>query len=163
MRAGASGFLLKDAPEAQLVAAIQVVASGGSLFAPHATRRVIEAFARSRPVPPPGLAELDASRARGASAASPGAVRTTRSPSALGVSEHTAKTHVAHILDKLGLRDRVQAVVLAYEAGVVRPGDDPEDASAIDGAAEQGTAARPRADACRARQRRADRHAGSRR
>ncbi len=134
LRAGASGFLLKDAPESQLVAAIQVVASGGSLFAPNATRRVIEAFASSRPVPPPGLAELTPRElevlrciARGWS--------NREIAEALGVSEHTAKTHVAHILDKLGLRDRVQAVVLAYEAGLVRPGDDSPIASAIDGAA----------------------------
>jgi DNA-binding NarL/FixJ family response regulator len=132
LQAGASGFLLKDAPEAQLVAAIRVVASGGSLFAPHATRRVIAAFARSRPAPPPGLAdltprELEVLRclARGWS--------NHEIASALGVSEHTAKTHVAHILDKLGLRDRVQAVVLAYEAGVVQPGDDTDGSSQASG------------------------------
>jgi DNA-binding NarL/FixJ family response regulator len=125
LRAGASGFLLKDAPEAQLIAAIHVVAAGGSIFAPHATRRLVEAFARVPPSPPAGLPdltprELDVLRlmARGES--------NREIATALGVSEHTAKSHVAHILDKLGLRDRVQAVVLAYEAGVVRPGEGPE-------------------------------------
>jgi DNA-binding NarL/FixJ family response regulator len=125
LRAGASGFLLKDAPEAQLTAAIEVVAGGGSIFAPHATRRVIEAFARSRRDPPAGMAdltprELEVIRliARGNS--------NREIATSLGVSEHTAKTHVGHILDKLGLRDRVQAVVLAYETGIVRPGDEVE-------------------------------------
>jgi DNA-binding NarL/FixJ family response regulator len=128
LRAGASGFLLKDAPESQLIAAVEVVASGGSLFAPHATRRVIEAFASPRPVPPPELAdltprELEVLRcvARGWS--------NREIAEALSVSEHTAKTHVAHILDKLGLRDRVQAVVFAYEAGIVEPGLDVDPAS----------------------------------
>ena len=134
LRAGASGFLLKDAPEAQLVAAIQVVASGGSLFAPHATRRIIEAFASSRPVPPPGLADLTPRELEVLSCIARG-WSNHEIAEALGVSEHTAKTHVAHILDKLGLRDRVQAVVLAYEAGLVRPGDDSPIASTIDGAA----------------------------
>ena len=125
LRAGASGFLLKDAPEAQLVAAIEVTAAGGSIFAPHATRRVIEAFAVPRRDPPVGLADLTPRElevliliARG---------RSNREiADSLAVSEHTIKTHVAHVLDKLGLRDRVQTVVLAYEAGVVRPGDESE-------------------------------------
>ena len=123
LRAGASGFLLKDAPEAQLVAAIEVAAAGGSIFAPHATRRVIEAFATARPDPPAGLADLTPRELEVLTLIARG--RSNREiADALGVSEHTTKTHVAHILDKLGLRDRVQAVVLAYEAGVVRPGDD---------------------------------------
>jgi DNA-binding NarL/FixJ family response regulator len=123
LRAGASGFLLKDAPEEQLVAGISVVAAGGSLFAPAVTRRLIERFAGSRAIqPPPGLAELtprelDVLRlvARGLSNA--------EIAGALVVSEHTVKTHVAHIFGKLDLRDRVQAVVLAYESGVVRAGE----------------------------------------
>jgi DNA-binding NarL/FixJ family response regulator len=122
LRAGASGFLLKDAPEDQLVAGIRIVADGGSLFAPAVTRRLIERFAGSRPAPQPlGLDELTARElevlrliARGLSNAEIAA--------RLVVSDHTVKTHVAHILMKLDLRDRVQAVVLAYEAGVVRPG-----------------------------------------
>jgi DNA-binding NarL/FixJ family response regulator len=123
LRAGASGFLLKDAPEAQLVAAIEVAAAGGSIFAPHATRRVIEAFAVPRHDPPVGLADLTPRELEVLTLIARG--RSNREiADALGVSEHTTKTHVAHILDKLGLRDRVQAVVLAYEAGVVHRGDD---------------------------------------
>jgi DNA-binding NarL/FixJ family response regulator len=122
LRAGASAFLLKDAPEDQLVAAIRVVADGGSLFAPTVTRRLIERFAESGP--PLATSELDELTdreldvfrllARGLSNADIAAE--------LVVSEHTAKTHVASVLQKLGLRNRVQAVVLAYESGVVRPG-----------------------------------------
>jgi DNA-binding NarL/FixJ family response regulator len=119
LRAGASGFLLKDAPEEQLVSGIRIVADGGSLFAPAITRRLIERFAASAPGPPPSaLAELTPREldvllliARGLSNAEIAAE--------LAVTEHTAKTHVAHILSKLSLRDRVQAVVLAYESGVV--------------------------------------------
>jgi DNA-binding NarL/FixJ family response regulator len=120
LRAGASGFLLKDAPEEQLVSGIRIVASGASLFAPAVTRRLIERFAGAEPpAPPPALRELTTRElevlrlvARGLSNAEIAAE--------LVLSEHTAKTHVAHILDKLDLRDRVQAVVLAYEAGIVR-------------------------------------------
>jgi len=123
LRAGASGFLLKDAPEEQLVAGISIVAGGGSLFAPAVTRRLIERFAGSRPTkPPPGFDELTPRElevlgliARGLSNA--------EIAETLVVSEHTVKTHVARILMKLDLRDRVQAVVLAYEAGIVRPGE----------------------------------------
>ena len=123
LRAGASGFLLKDAPEEQLVAGISIVAGGGSLFAPAVTRRLIERFAGSRAIQPsPGLDELTPRKlevlrmvARGLSNA--------EIASGLIVSEHTVKTHIAHILRKLDLRDRVQAVVLAYEAGLVRPGE----------------------------------------
>ena len=120
LRAGASGFLLKDAPEEQLTSGIRIVASGASLFAPAVTRRLIERFAGAGPQePPPALAELTARElevlrlvARGLSNAEIAAE--------LVLSEHTAKTHVAHILNKLDLRDRVQAVVLAYESGIVR-------------------------------------------
>jgi DNA-binding NarL/FixJ family response regulator len=121
LRAGASGFLLKDAPEHQLVAGIRIVAEGGSLFAPAVTRRLIERFAGARPSTPPALDELTDREvevlklvARGDSNA--------EIASSLVVSEHTVKTHVAHILRKLDVRDRVQAVVLAYEAGLVQPG-----------------------------------------
>jgi len=122
LRAGASGFLLKDAPEEQLVSGIRVVAGGASLFAPAVTRRLIERFANATPpAPPPALRELTPRElevlrlvARGLSNAEIAAE--------LVLSEHTAKTHVAHILDKLDLRDRVQAVVLAYESGIARAG-----------------------------------------
>jgi DNA-binding NarL/FixJ family response regulator len=125
LRAGASAFLLKDAREHQLVAAIRVVADGGSLFAPSVTRRLIERF--SEPAPAAAdterLSELTARErevlrlvARGLSNAEIAAE--------LVVSEHTTKTHVASVLQKLDLRNRVQAVVLAYETGLVRPGLD---------------------------------------
>jgi len=123
LRAGASAFLLKDAPEHQLLSAIRVAADGGSLFSPTITRRLIEQFAAAGAAdePPAELAELTARElevlrlvARGLSNA--------EISSELVVSEHTTKTHVASILQKLGLRNRVQAVVLAYESGVVRPG-----------------------------------------
>src|SRR4051794_25280214 len=122
LRAGASGFLLKDASEERLTTAIRVIAEGGSMFAPSVTRRLIEEFAR-RPVTGPtpdvrGLTERErevlAQVAKGLSNA--------EIASALFVSENTVKTHVARVLMKLGLRDRVQAVVLAYETGLVRPG-----------------------------------------
>jgi DNA-binding NarL/FixJ family response regulator len=123
LRAGASGFLLKDAPEERLVTAIRVVADGGSLFAPSVTRRLIEEFSQRRaPLEaPPGFASLTEREtevlthvARGKSNAEIAA--------ALFVTENTVKTHVARLLMKLGLRDRVQAVVLAYESGLVQPG-----------------------------------------
>jgi DNA-binding NarL/FixJ family response regulator len=124
LRAGASGFLLKDTPPEQLVDAIRVVAGGDALLSPSVTRRVIEEFvARKRPAQarPRGLDELTAREhevmtlvARGLSNA--------EIARELWVSETTVKTHVARMLMKLGLRDRVQAVVLAYEAGVVEPG-----------------------------------------
>ncbi len=118
LRAGASGFLLKDAPEEQLVAGIRIVAGGASLFAPTVTRRLIERFAGERSsVRPTTLDELTPRElevlrlvARGLSNAEIAA--------ALVVSEHTVKTHVASVLRKLDLRDRVQAVVLAYESGI---------------------------------------------
>jgi len=123
LRAGASGFLLKDAPEAQLLAAIRVAADGGSMFAPSITRRLIERFAAApdpaRMTPDlgrltPREVEVLALIARGMSNAEIAAT--------LVVTEHTAKTHVGHILDKLDLRDRVQAVVFAYESGLIHPG-----------------------------------------
>lgn len=121
LRAGASGFLLKDAPEERLTTAVRVVADGGSLFAPSVTRRLIEEFASRSSVPAPSVdgltdRELDVLRlvARGLSNAEIG--------TGLFITENTVKTHVARLLMKLGVRDRVQAVVLAYESGLVRPG-----------------------------------------
>ena len=124
LRAGASGFLLKDAPEDQLVAAIRVAADGGSMFAPSITRRLIERFATVA-APTRGTAELDRLTPREAEVMRLIARGMSNAEIAetLVVTEHTAKTHVAHILDKLGLRDRVQAVVFAYESGLIRPGD----------------------------------------
>nr|WP_148575279.1 response regulator transcription factor [Nocardioides caldifontis] len=121
LRAGASAFLLKDAPEERLVTAIRVVAEGGSMFAPSVTRRLIEEFSRRRPttpLPASGLTERETEVlrliARGLSNAEIGAQ--------LYVTENTVKTHVARILTKLGVRDRVQAVVHAYESGLVHSG-----------------------------------------
>jgi DNA-binding NarL/FixJ family response regulator len=124
LRAGASGFLLKDVPADQLVAGIQVVAQGEALLAPSITRRLIEEFAQHAPVdrtPPKEFGELTPREhevfklvARGMSNAEIAAE--------LIVSETTVKTHVARILMKLHLRDRVQAVVYAYESGVSQPG-----------------------------------------
>ncbi|HYH88698.1 MAG TPA: response regulator transcription factor [Solirubrobacteraceae bacterium] len=122
--AGASGFLLKDSSPDQLVNAIRVVAGGEALLAPSITSRLIEQFAHTRErrrEPPPGLDELTTRElevfklmARGMSNAEIAA--------SLVVSDSTIKTHVAHLLAKLGLRDRVHAVVLAYESGIVTPG-----------------------------------------
>jgi DNA-binding NarL/FixJ family response regulator len=126
LRAGASGFLLKDVPPEQLVAGIRAVARGDALLAPSVTRRVIEEFVRRPPSSvhtlPPELAELTARElevlkliARGLSNA--------EIAKELFVSETTVKTHVAHVLSKLDLRDRVQAVVHAYETGLAGSGD----------------------------------------
>ena len=126
LRAGASGFLLKDTPPEQLVEAIHVVARGDALLSPVVTRRVIAEFVRRPPAtarpPAPGLDELTAREleilrliARGLSNAEIAAEAF--------VSETTVKTHVARILQKLRVRDRVQAVVFAYEHGIVQAGD----------------------------------------
>lgn len=122
LRAGASGFLLKDAPEERLLTAIQVVAEGGSLFAPSVTRRLIDEFSRRTPTAaPPALEELTARELEVLRLLAQG-LSNAEIAARLVVSEHTVKTHVARILQKLDLRDRTQAVVLAYESGVVRPG-----------------------------------------
>ena len=125
LRAGASGFMLKDAPPEEIAAAVRIVASGEALLAPAITRAVIEEFARqptvAPPTPPPSLGELTPRErevldllARGLS--------NHEICERLVVSEATAKTHVARILQKLDLRDRVQAVIYAYETGLVAPG-----------------------------------------
>ena len=118
LRAGASGFVLKDDPPEQLLAAIRIVAGGEALLSPAVTKRVIKQFTRiPQPAPPRRLAELterelDVFRliARGLSNAEIG--------KELYISDTTVKTHITHILQKLDLRDRVQAVVLAYETGL---------------------------------------------
>ena len=121
LRSGASGFVLKDDPPEQLLSAIRVVAGGEALLSPAVTKRVIKQFTRApQPTPPKELAELterelDVFRliARGLSNAEIG--------KELYISDTTVKTHITHILGKLGLRDRVQAVVLAYQAGLFEP------------------------------------------
>jgi DNA-binding NarL/FixJ family response regulator len=125
LRAGASGFMLKDAPPEAITAALRIVASGDALLAPAVTRAVIEEFARqpaaTAPAPPPGIAELTPREqevldllARGLS--------NSEICERLVISEATTKTHVARILQKLDLRGRVQAVIYAYESGLVTPG-----------------------------------------
>ena len=127
LRAGASGFLLKDTPPEQLVEAIMIVARGDALLAPSITRRVIEEFVRRPPAsarkPPPELSGLT-SREREMLGYIAKGLSNAEIARAAFVSETTVKTHVAHILMKLRLRDRVQAVVYAYENGVVQPGED---------------------------------------
>jgi DNA-binding NarL/FixJ family response regulator len=124
LAAGASGFLLKDVPPEDLIHGVKVVASGDALLAPSVTRRLIAEFAQGRrthkpvPLPGPGLTPREVEvlelLARGQSNA--------EIAETLFVSDNTVKTHVTHLLDKLGLRDRVQAVIYAYEAGIVEPG-----------------------------------------
>lgn len=123
LRAGAGGFLLKDAPADQLVAGIRIVAAGEALLAPAVTRRLIEEFAR-RPTPLDAPAELKTltPREREILTLVARGLSNAEIAEQLVVAESTVKTHVAGILGKLDLRDRVQAVVLAYESGVVRPG-----------------------------------------
>ena len=120
LRAGASAFLLKDAKEDQLLAAIRVVADGGSLFAPAATRLVIERFAETPAASARGGERLDALTAREIEVLRLVARGLSNAEIAgeLVVSEHTVKTHVASVLQKLDLRNRVQAVVFAYESGL---------------------------------------------
>ena len=125
LRAGAGGFMLKDAPPRQLAEAVRTVASGESLLAPAVTRRMIERFVRT---PPAGgdaqrerFAELTERELEVLSLIARG--RANREIATdLYLSEATVKSHVTRILGKLGLRDRVQAVVLAYETGLVEPG-----------------------------------------
>jgi DNA-binding NarL/FixJ family response regulator len=134
LKAGAAGFLIKtDSPE-RLVEGVRVVAAGESLLAPEVTRRLIDRFLSSAPPggsPPPELEELTGRElevlglvARGFSNA--------EIAQTLFLSDGTVKTHVSSVLSKLGLRDRVQAVVFAYECGVVKPGQAPASAEAGD-------------------------------
>jgi DNA-binding NarL/FixJ family response regulator len=123
LHAGASGFLLKDAPPEQLVAGIRVVAQGDSLLAPSLTTRLIESFVRdrTRAQKPPELDELTTRELEILGLIAHG-LSNAEIAEQLVVSGTTVKTHVARVLSKLGLRDRVQAVVLAYETGIVQPG-----------------------------------------
>ena len=124
IRAGASGFLLKDVTPAKLLEAIRVVASGDALLAPSVTRRLLERFATTLPQRDhsnAALAELTA-RETEVLRLLAGGLSNAEIASALVLSEATVKTHISSVLRKLGLRDRVQAVILAYETGVVRLG-----------------------------------------
>jgi DNA-binding NarL/FixJ family response regulator len=124
LSAGASGFLLKDSTAAELVAAVRVVARGDALLAPQVTGRLIREFARQRrdrPKPAPALATLTARETEVLQLVA-GGLSNAEIAARLVVSEHTVKTHVARVFTKLGLRDRAQAVVLAYESGLVTPG-----------------------------------------
>jgi len=125
LRAGASGFMLKDAPPEEIAAAVRIVASGDALLAPAVTRSVIAEFARQPPAAEPAeLPALDELTARERDVLDL-LMRGLSNPEIserLVISEATAKTHVAHILQKLGLRDRVQVVIYAYEGGLITPG-----------------------------------------
>ena len=125
LQAGASGFMLKDAPPEEIAAAVKVVAGGDALLAPAGTRSVVEEFARRAPVAtppePPALNELTPREREVLDLLTRGCSN-PEICDRLVISEATAKTHVARILQKLGLRDRVQAVIYAYESGLVTPG-----------------------------------------
>ena len=125
VKAGASGFLLKDVPPEELAAAVRAVARGDALVEPRMTRRLLDEFARapgrsSSLSSPPGLEELTEREVEVFQAMAKG-LTNAEIADALFISETTVKTHVAHVLTKLQLRDRVQAVVLAYESGLVPP------------------------------------------
>jgi DNA-binding NarL/FixJ family response regulator len=125
LRAGASGFLLKDATAAELIHAVRVVAAGDALLAPSVTRRLIADFARQPPPGPPfppSLGTLTPRETEVLRLIAHG-LSNTEISSTLVIAEQTTKTHVGRILAKLGLRDRAQAVVLAYETGLVTPGE----------------------------------------
>ena len=126
LRAGASGFLLKDVVAEDLIAAVRVVASGDALIAPAITKRLIEQFTRAAPPtrPPEALAELTPREVEVLTLIARG-MSNGEIAAELVLSEATVKTHVKRVLAKLGLRDRVQAVVLAYEAGLVGRGAPP--------------------------------------
>lgn len=127
MRAGASGYLLKDTPAKDLVDAVRVIAAGDALLSPSVTRRLIEEFARQ---PEPGVVSNSlpdelTDREREALELLAHGLSNREIAAAMYIGEATAKTHVSRLLTKLGVRDRVQAVVLAYESGLVRPGTAP--------------------------------------
>jgi DNA-binding NarL/FixJ family response regulator len=130
LHAGASGFMLKDAPPEEIAAAVRIVAGGDALLAPAVTRAVIEEFARRppseavAPQPPPAVGELTPREREVLDLLSRG-LSNPEICEQLVISEATAKTHVARILQKLDLRDRVQAVIYAYETGLVRAGGTP--------------------------------------
>jgi DNA-binding NarL/FixJ family response regulator len=124
LRAGASGFMLKDAPPQELIDAVRTVAGGEALLSPKVTRSVIEEFVRRAPEAPPGYPELEdlTEREREVLELLTTGLSNSEIAESLHISEATAKTHVARILLKLGVRDRVQAVIYAYESGLVKLG-----------------------------------------
>jgi DNA-binding NarL/FixJ family response regulator len=124
LRAGASGFMLKDAPPEEIVAAVRIVASGEALLAPAVTRSVIEEFVRQKPAVAPAPAVVDelTPREREVLDLLARGLSNPEICDRLVISEATTKTHVARILQKLDLRDRVQTVIYAYESGLVTPG-----------------------------------------
>ena len=124
LRAGASGFMLKDAPPEELLAAVEIVARGEALIAPAVTRSVIEEFVRRSPAPSPAQPTLEqlTDREREVLELLARGLSNAEIAERLVVSSGTVKTHIAHLLSKLNLRDRIQAVILAYEAGVITPG-----------------------------------------
>ena len=128
LRAGASGFLLKDVPRATLVDAVRTVAAGDAMLAPAVTKKLIERYVATplQPEPPPELEELS-EREREVLLCITRGRSNAEIAAELHLSEATVKTHVASLLRKLGLRDRLQAVVWAYESGVVTPGSIPSD------------------------------------
>ena len=127
LQAGASGFLLKDVLPADLVAGIRVVAGGDAVIAPSTTRRLVDAYLRppsgrgARPGPPDGLLDQLTERERGVFLAMTAGLSNAEIAAKLTLSEATVKTHVGHVFAKLGLRDRVQAVIFAYENGITAP------------------------------------------
>jgi DNA-binding NarL/FixJ family response regulator len=129
LRAGASGFMLKDAPPEDIAAAVRIVANGDALLAPSITRSVIEQFAR-QPAPPPPHPPVPVAaltpRERDVLDLLVAGLSNPQICDRLFISDATAKTHVARILQKLGVRDRVQVVIYAYETGLVRPGSQGE-------------------------------------
>jgi DNA-binding NarL/FixJ family response regulator len=124
LRAGASGFLLKDVVPEDLIAAVRVVARGDGLIAPAVTKRLIEQFVRTAPpsTPPAELADLTPREVEVLTMVARG-LSNGEIAADLVLSQATVKTHIKHMLAKLGVRDRVQAVVFAYESGLVAPGE----------------------------------------
>ncbi|MFF1444497.1 response regulator [Streptomyces sp. NPDC058295] len=129
LRAGASGFLLKDAQPEELLTALRVVASGDGILAPAVTRRLIDTFAQGAPPPPVVTGALGGitPREREVLLHIASGLANAEIAAALGVTTGTVKTHVNALLTKLGLRDRVQATILAYESGLIRPRGAPAD------------------------------------
>jgi DNA-binding NarL/FixJ family response regulator len=125
LRAGASGFLLKDARRDDLVTAVRVVAAGDALLAPSVTRRLIQEFARRPPTSADQLVQALTPRERDVFELVARGLANAEIADRLHLGEATVKSHVTHMLLKLGLRDRIQVVIHAYETGLIRPGETP--------------------------------------